>query len=751
MFGPFVVAIALGLDFPSSQVEPAIIRDSYGVPMIRANNTTEAYRLMGKAVAEDRLWQMEMSRRNARGQMAEVLGSNYVASDESALAKSYTDSEYKQLISQLPQDIQANWNAYVAGINETIKARIATNTLPEQYAQFGFEPREWTATDSAAIGVGLARQFGQGGAGEIRNYALIQYLRTRPAAKEKLLDVLDDLAWQNDPRAPVTVSKRDDPTLREPQIFNFTRAESETQLAALPPTNLLELARGVRTASNEAQELVAEANAVPYKVGSYAIAVSPRRSGTGKPMLLSAPQMGHTTPSIVHEVAVDSPDLKVAGMDVPGIPGVLIGYSPFAAWGFTSGVADLEDIFVSRLTEGDKYMSQGEERTLEKITFNIKVKGQSDKEFVQYRTTHGPVLLRSNGSKAVYSLRSAFWKREISTIASMNGLYSAKTSSDFTVVSQGMPVSFNLFFATKTGDIGYRYCGLMPLRAKGVDPRMPTLDEKEFQWLGFVSSSNMPRTDNPDSGVITNWNNKPVAWWPNGDTPVWGRLFRNQVLNQAIPEGKLTSFDLEKAAWTIARRETDTSLEFQPWIRRAIQALPNTEPDRTALDQLAAFDGWNVEGSIGATLYANTVSELRNLMFALPLGNFTADNLFRQVIQPHVILEALDQKTNLNFIPEGQTPLSTVQTAIRSAIAITKKQRSEVIANWGFRPGSIQIPGEDAVPYINRGTYIQITELAGWTFARSVASPGVTETGKNSRDQVPLARSWQFKTMWGWQ
>lgn len=210
-------------------------------------------------------------------------------------------------------------------------------------------------------------------------------------------------------------------------------------------------------------------------------------------------------------------------------------------------------------------------------------------------------------------------------------------------------------------------------------------------------------------------------------------------------------FHLEKAAWTIARRETDTSLEFMPHIRKAIESMPKTEADRTALDQLAAFDGWNVEGSIAANLYANTVSELRNLMFLPPLGNFTADNLFRQIIQPHVMLEALEQKTRVSFIPQDQTANSMMQTAIRNAIATTKKQRGEVITAWGFRPGSIQIPNEDSIPYINRGTYIQITELAGWTFARSVASPGVTESGAHSRDQAPLARSWQFKSMWGWQ
>ncbi|MFM9873449.1 MAG: penicillin acylase family protein [Fimbriimonadaceae bacterium] len=731
--------------------EPTITRDSYGVPMLRAATTNQAFRLMGQAVAEDRLWQLEMSRRTSLGQMAEVLGPAYVASDQATLSKQYTPDEYADMLSAVPDNIRQAWQAYVDGINDTIYKRTDSKTLPEGYAANNFEPRPWTMMDTQAVMVNLTRQFGQGGAGELRNFALVQYLKTRPTIKDHVLDAFDDLAWSNDPASIPTVAKRDDPTLRIPEIFNFTRAESEAHLASLPNTNLLELAGSIRLASMEDQKLVAEANSVAYKTGSYAVVVSPRKSATGNPLLLTAPQMGHSMPSIVHEVAIDTPDLKVAGMDVPGIPGVIIGYNPNAAWGFTSGVADLEDIFVSPLKEGTTYLHQGTEYQLKEVKFTLKVKGQPDKEVIQYRTIHGPVLLKSNGSKAVYSLRSSFWKQEVASTAALFDLYSAKSYSDFSQFAAKVPVSFNLFFATKTGDIGFRYCGLVPLRARGVDPRLPTLDTKENQWQGFVSFVNMPRADNPSTGFLANWNNKPTEWWPNGDTPVWGRAFRNQSLLDSLPEGKFALIDLEKAAWTIARRDTATTPLLHPYLEKAVATLPITDQRSLPISQLNAYDGWNLDGSIGAGLAAETLNQIRKLIFLDDFGNFTSDALFVQVLQPHVIFNALDGKTKINYLGD-----KSATAIVAEAIAAAKDSLTSAIgtdpSKWGYTSGSIRFKGQDPVPYINRGTYIQITEFNPfWPYARSVASPGVTESGPNATSQIPLSRNWQYKVMWGWE
>lgn len=742
-----MLSLALGAILATQTSDITIQRDAYGVPMINASSFTASMRGLGRAVAEDRLWQMEMSRRSARGRLSEVLGPNFLASDRDALRNAYTEEEMTAMFRQLPTEIRAAFEAYAEGVNETMAKRKAAGTLPEGYAKNGFEPQPWTIIDTCAISVELARQFGRGGAGELRNFALYQYLKTRPALKGKELDALDDLAWQNEPLSPTTVGKRDDLVFNPPRIWDFTRAESEKHVAALPPTTIFEIMPAIRAANLEDQEQVAESLGVPHKVGSYAIAVSPRRSASGTPLLLSAPQMGHTLPNVVYEAAIQSPEVKVAGMAVPGIPGILIGNSPDAAWGFTSGVADIEDVFVSALQPDGNILSNGSSVPLTKITFSIPVKGQDAVEFVQERTPHGPVLLKSPSSKAVYSLRSSFWMREIAGIASLYRLYSAQTPRDFTAVSQAFPMNFNLFFATKGGDIGYRFCGFMPLRAKGVDPRFPTPDTAENQWRGIVPSMQMPKTDNPESGIITNWNNKPVSWWPNGDTPVWGQIFRNAVLNDSIPAGKLSSMDLEKAAWTIARREADDNASFVDFLR---QSTESTGEIGALARLVAGFDGWDVEGSASAAAYREAVRGLRRALFTEVYGNFTNEALFDQVLQPSVMLKAIEGDTKID-VRNGRSNAQIANEALASALPVLKSRMGNAPAQWKYRAGTMPVVQGDPIPYNNRGTYIHITEFNLWTSARSVASPGVAETGPFANNQADLARQWQFKTVWGWQ
>lgn len=736
--------IAACLFQPAGTIE----RDSFGVPVIRAANEVAAFELFGQAVAEDRLWQMEMARRIARGRLAEVRGQSGLASDRAQLRTAYTDEELATQFAALPERYRTLVQAYVQGVNRTISNRKSNKTLPPGYAELGFEPEPWTEIDSCAISVMLMRQFGRGGAGELRNLALQQYLASSPS-KDRVLDVLDDLAWQNDPRSIPTVAPDDDLNARRPPIFPVpTRAETEGHLKALPKTSLLELAPAIQLALHEDVDLVAEANSVVHKMGSYAIVVSPSRSATGNALLLSAPQMGHQSPSVIHEVAIDSPTLRVAGINVPGVPSIAIGHTPNMAWGLTSGVADIEDVFVSPILEDGQISHAGKPVALQKMTSTIKVKGAADVTVTQERTPHGPVLLNSRVGKAVYSLRSSFWGRELASIAASSELWFATTPTDLVRIHPRLAVTFNLFYAFRNGETGYLYCGHMPVRAKGYDPRFPVLDRPEYQWQGLVSASQMPQVKNPKSGLLANWNNKPSAWWPNLDTPVWGRVFRNEVLLNAIPKGKLTTFDLERAAWEIARRDSTTNSAFAPMIKAAIAGDPELAKSEAGRLMLA-YDGWHTDGSAAPVLYDATVSELRRELFLTKLGNFTGDNLFVTVLQPSVMLQALEGKTKVNYL-DGKSASEVIKTAFAKAITRLQGQLGPNPFAWRYTPGSIRVPDQAPIPYISRGTYIQVVEMAGRPIGRNVVSPGVAESGPHAYDQVPLARAWTYKPMIRW-
>ncbi|HRF61176.1 MAG TPA: penicillin acylase family protein [Fimbriimonadaceae bacterium] len=721
-------------------------RDVYGVPRIEAPDLSSAFRLAGRAVAEDRLWQMEMSRRISRGRLAEVQGPSGVASDREALLTGYTADELDAQVQALPAEVRDAWGAYADGVNEVIRARQTAKALPEGYARMGFEPEPWSTTDSAAIAVQMAQRFGGGGAGELRNYALALYLKTQPC-KDKVFDVLDDFAWWNDPASIPTVSAEDDLVKTRPTIRKPSRGDTERQFASLPPSNVIELMPAVRLAEAESIRTAARAHNVLAKTGSYAIVVSPSRSKTGYPILLSGPQMGFGAPSPVHEMAILTPNYRVSGLNVPGVPGIIVGHTPHVGIALTSGVADVQDIFHSPL-DGDRYRYGGEKLPFETVSRTLKVKGEADQTIVRRRTRFGPVLFESRQGKAVYSLRSAFAGRELEGFGLVFDIYRAKTAAEVDAAAGKIPVTFNLFYATTSGDIGYRYCGRVPIRADGIDPRFPTPGTPAGEWKGFIPADQMPHALNPKQGFFANWNNKPTGWWPNGDTPLWGRIFRNATLLEAIPEGKLAIDDLERAAWSIARRDDETDEQFFPMFQRALKGATLDPIGTDAGAILGAFDGWMVDGSAPASIYKECVRRLRRELFIPVTGNFVSDAIFDTVAQPTIMWYALEGRSKFKYLGT-RTADEVLRAAFSKAVAGFRETRGADPGLWRFQAGGILVPDQPRIPYGNRGTFIQLVEMRPRPIGRSVNPPGVAESGPHAFDQVPLARAWLYKPMQG--
>ena len=453
------------------QTPSLITRGEYGVAYVNALSVDDAWRAMGYAVAQDRMWQMELSRRLARGKMAELLGPQYAASDKEVLQTEYTDDELKQQIDRLPTTLQNAFTQYAAGVNEFLEA----GNLPPEFAKTGDKPSPWTPIDSAAIGVRLLQYFGRGGAGELRNMALLSYLQGRKPLKGHLTDVLDDFLWQNDPSSPTTVLAEDEPS-RHPAFPALTKEITERHLAMLPKLGLLELLPGLSLAQRAKSTLLAERVGAPFKTGSYCMVVNGARSATGTPSLLSGPQMGFSDPSVVHEISIHAPGLDTVGMDIPGIPGVVIGHNRHLAWGLTSGVADTDDIiFYPKTAEGYRYGT--ESRPLIAVSRTLHVKGGADQAVVQNRTSDGIVVLSTaaHGSDPGYffARKSSYWMKELGSMTSFSSMWAASSAADADAAASKGTMSFNVFYATDAGDIGYRYAGIVPIRAQGWDPPLP--------------------------------------------------------------------------------------------------------------------------------------------------------------------------------------------------------------------------------------------------------------------------------------
>ncbi|MCC7231040.1 MAG: penicillin acylase family protein [Fimbriimonadaceae bacterium] len=708
---------------------PDLQRDDFGVAHIKAASLERAFFEAGYAVAQDRLWQMENSRRVARGKMAEAFGPSFVASDKEILAQAYTDAELDQQIQQgLDSRCRTMLSGYVQGVNAWIEEATAKNLLPPGYANNGLKPEPWTERDSAAITIRLFQQFGKGGAGEIRNMALLGYLQARKETKDRVLDVLQDFAWFQDPTATTTISERDDPLAKShPTLPIPTRAVSERHLASLPKVGLLELLPGVRLAEHQESNRIAELVGAPFKWGSYAIVISPQRSATGTPILLSAPQMGFRTPSIIHEMSIEAPGYRAVGMDVPGVPGIAIGHNPYLAWGLTSGVADTDDIFTNA-TDATGYIAEGKSKPIQNVTFTLKVKGSPDQTVVQRRTEFGPIVVESKSGKVVFSRKSASRMVELESLQSVAHVAAISDVKEVDEALRHATVNFNCFFATADGQIGYRFTGRVPNRKPGFDPRFPLPGNAESAWDGMIPFEQMPHVLNPGAGILANWNNKPTTWWTNSDTPVWGKIFRNTEVLACLQAPKISVADVERTAWTIARRD-ETWPYFKPFVEKVWTGT-----------RLEGFDGWMVDGSRQARLYQYFLDDLRDQLFLGVTGNFISPDNFRLVGQPSVMLAALSGKTKVNYL-QGRSANNVVRTAIEKASArLDAKER--------YSAPPIPVPGQSPIPYSNRGSYIQVVELLkDGPWGRNVVTPGVSESGDHSLDQAPLARAWTFKPM----
>jgi len=707
-----------------AQMPATVTRVAYGVPHITAPNLTDAFEGMGYAVAQDRLWQMENSRRVATGTLAQVLGPDVAASDREILRTSYTGEELDQQFASLPREIRDAFEAYAKGVNRWMDEAKLKNALPEGFAKYGFEPKPWSVRDSVAIAVRLYQQFGRGGAGEIRNLALLGYVQSQSKLKGREWDIFDDLAWQNEPKATTTVD-RAETTGKAPTIYPpLSRQDTLRQYQSLPKLNVLELLPGVRLASREDSTRVAESVAAPYKVGSYAIVVDSKRSASGKAMLLSGPQMGFRAPSIVHEVGIAVPGLTLVGADVPGVPGVIVGHTDQLAWGLTSGAADTDDVFIAN-TDGQTYLWGSERKPIESITRTLEIAGKDPEKIVLRKTHLGPIVLEPRSAKVAFIRRAAAAGREMESMKALFGLYRAKNVREAEAAGREATVNFNIFIADTQGNIGYRFAGLIPKRAAGLDPRLPTPADPKFDWQGFVSPDEMPAVINPKSGLFVNWNNKPVSWWPNGDTPVWGKIFRDRLLRDSLSKPKLTSADLEFAIWQAARQDYN-----YPFFATHLKGVS---------PELDGFDGRMLAGDVNASLYRRFFDELRVELFLGAVGSFLTPDNFKLALQPSLMLEALEGRTKFDY-RAGRKPADIVRTAWERTVGING-------VAVPFVPPGITVQDEVPIPYSDRGTVIQVVEMLAKPRGKNVLPPGVAETGPHSKDQVPLSRAWTYKPM----
>ena len=540
-----------------------VLRDPFGVPHIFGTAAEDIARATGFVHAQDRLFQMELSRRLGTGTVAEVLGEPGLSLDRRVRRIGLGLAAQTELERTDPE-ARAILDAYAQGVNAYLTAQ--EDNLPPEFQILGLKPRPWEPADSLAI-----------------------------------------VKWMS-----LLLSENASVELLRAQLAETLGAEGAYLLTGLtpPPTDSashLEAGRGWgRLASGSA--LAGHRFLRPG--ASSAWVVSGSRSTTGAPLLASDPHLGLGIPSVWYEVHQSGAGLNVAGASLPGLPMVVIGHNDRIAWGVTALYADVQDHYVETINPSDpgQYAAGDVWEDFQSFQETISVAGGTPVTLPIQHSQHGVVVSDQPRNGQVLSLRwDAPWNGD-SALALLR-LNRAGGWFEFTEALRTLTSPALAFlYADVEGNIGFFPAGEVPVRT-GFDGTMPVDGASgQFEWQGYIPHEMKPLVLNPEEGFIVSANHKMVP--DETDYPL-GRdqlaPFRaNRIAALVGARAQLGAADFQ----AIQADRYDTSTESLLRYVVALNVAPGDASDAQSL--LRTWDGKMGRGAAPALYQAFYVRLLAN-------------------------------------------------------------------------------------------------------------------------------------------
>jgi len=606
----------------------SIVRGPYGVPSITGATDFDAWWGVGYAVAQDRLFQLELFRRATSGRLAEILGDSFLADDLIARRDYYTDGEIDAMIARLPTNLVRRAEAYRDGINAWVdQTRRDPAKLPGEFPALGAQPPTWTLRDTARIGVFLARTVPSGDGVELDNLRALRELGARAFAR--LLPLRAPGRISTVPRKAGLFPSQPGRTVKQERAAYL---RSRRALKATPIPSPAEAAAAGRSEArggsymwgiNRTARKTQKCRRVRRKGKRLRRCGKARfiRAKGADTHLFNGPQLGYSIPELFVEFELHSPVQDIRGVSAAGIPVLGIGHNGRIAWGFTSGLSDEDDLYVEKLTGPETYTFKGQQRQMdcrdERFDYRSPATDLPDRigdilnpgslagsrtERI-CRTVHGPVQARESG--VAFARRYAIWGRELETLVGLSALNDARTVREADRALLDVTWNENVIAADDRGNIGYWHPGLHPLRPKSFDERLPYPGTGEAEWRGLMSRRRTPHVINPRQGYLLQWNNVPSMGWTSGDGEArerqTGPFHRSGLLQRLVPRvARNPSYEASKAI----DRRSGTTAQQRPLYGRQLRRARRGSRGRARelLTTLIEWDGTYTRADSGGTV-----------------------------------------------------------------------------------------------------------------------------------------------------
>lgn len=528
--------------------EVIVTRDQAGVPHIEAQSDADLYRAQGYVQAQDRLFQMDLSRRQASGRLAEVVGEAAVDTDKhfrTFSLRAAAEASYDGYSDGAKEVLRL----FAEGVNAYREEAIENGKLPYEFKVLGYTPESWSEIDSLTIGKFMAYDLGG-------NW--------------------DTLA------------------VRHWALNHFDEAKAKELFIEYP-----EEARSIIEANLKTPVQVAgqfDADLLPHEFnGSNNWVVAGEKTASGFPLLADDPHLGLSTPSIWYQMHLQSPEQNVGGVIFAGVPGIILGHNEEIAWGVTNVGPDVQDLYIEQPNPDHptQFLYDGKWEQAEVRDETISVKGQEDIPFEVVVTRHGPIVsdivYKEEVPDAVFSMQWTALEPtlELEAVMQMNKANDwasfEKALENFHAPAQ------NFVFASPDGTIAYKANGRIPIRKQG-DGQLPVPgDSSEYGWEDYIPYDELPRVINPEEGFIATANNEVIgAEYPYHITKFWAQPYRYERIAEVLEAGEqFTAEDMMKLQLDVK------NLYAAEFLADLISSVRKRDADGKYEEALEVLEAWD--------------------------------------------------------------------------------------------------------------------------------------------------------------
>ena len=602
--------------------------DRWGIPHIRATTRHDLFFGQGFVHAQDRLWQMEVNRLVAKGEMASILGEPALPLDRMSRTLGFRRRS-RSTWDRLPAQMRLDFEAYAAGINGYL-ATIESEKLPLEFRLLRYRPKTWDPLDSVTFGLLQGWGLSTGWAHALSRSTLIASLGETLFAEIDPTYPTENPVTLPEPLSPDLIKRLDASTM-------VIREAAETLLGrqVLPPHGGMD----------------------GTGMGSNAWVIGAKRSASGHPILANDTHLVVNSPGIwyYNHLLLD-PDQKndrlspeignsrrfhATGVVIPGSPGVVIGHNESIAWGITVAYTDTQDLYVERLHPTDDQLveTDGGWESIEVVDEVIEVKGETAHTEKVRMTRHGPILTRFFPeevlSATLVSGRDGRYRHELSLSSAalqpdsfaFEGLLQIAEAADWTRFKAAVDrvdfPSLNIVYADTAGNIGYALTGKIPIRKAGDGRTILPGWTTDYEWVGFIPKDEMPFELNPARGYIVTCNHKITEeTYPHHLGHCWMNGYRAKRLEMLLAEKESVSVT-DCQAWQL-------DLYSIPGMQ-LVDLLRDLETDdrdaSISLGFLSAWDGFLTLDSQGGAIYKILLRQLAAQILSPALQEAEIDRL----------------------------------------------------------------------------------------------------------------------------